>query len=106
MKHIKLFLFIGLLAALTKSCPGHDHDHGHKELLGHGHHHDHGHDHDHDHDHGHDHGHDHNHDNSQRVLNVEPNIHKRLVGNLISLCGGCCLMEMVDQWMRPLPFVV
>jgi hypothetical protein len=77
----------------------HSHEHEHRELSQDQH--EHAHDLlDHDHDH---HGHDCAH--SHGLASTETNVHKLLAIKIGELTGFCCLMEYLDQVMRPLPFL-
>ena len=73
----------------------------------HSHENDHEHAHDHDHAHDHSHDHEHNHDNIEIGHNHDGccNIHKKLVRWVISVTHADVAFDIVDAYMRPLPFL-
>jgi ABC-type Zn2+ transport system substrate-binding protein/surface adhesin len=68
-------------------------------------HHHHHHDHDHNHEHEHNHEHDHDHSHERELAVEETNIHKIMVQKVITLTRADIVFKMVDEQMRPLPFL-
>jgi hypothetical protein len=123
---VSTFVVIPLVTNAHKHGDGHDHTHhGHSHSHDHseGHHRDlsddlehhkngvihkddvsHSSSHEHHHDEDHVHSESCNHGHDQKDF-YEPNVHKRMVNSIIKFTHADCLLDKIDTFMRPLPFL-